>query len=60
MTDKTFKLGVLFIIYAMLLVAGLCLAALEKTNSALSLIGGAAIILVLFGIFNRNDGGSNE
>ena len=53
MTNKTIKLGVLFLIFTMLLIAGICLAALGKTTHASILIFDALVISVIISLYQK-------
>ena len=53
MTNKTIKLGVLFLIFAMLLIAGICLAALGKNTHASILIFDALVMSVIISVYQK-------
>ncbi len=58
MTNKIFICGILFIVYVMCFIAGICLAAFGKNTYGASLILGSvgvAIIMFVYTIWGRND-----
>ena len=54
MTNKTIKLGVLFLILAMLLIAGLCLAAFERNIHASILMFSACVMCVIIFVYQKD------